>query len=104
MIQALYYYHLDEEVRTGRIIGFAARLCLEMGLHRRAMVNTFRNAEEQTVGLKTFWCVYMLERRTSLGQGVPFSIQDSHIDPSLFGMVGSISWMSVHILSDTCIA
>ncbi|KAJ4327700.1 hypothetical protein N0V84_001807 [Fusarium piperis] len=88
VLMALYYYHLDEEVRTGRIIGFAARLCLEMGLHRQATVNRFSNSEEQAAGLKTFWCVYMLERRTSLGQGIPFYIQDCHIDPSLFATGG----------------
>ncbi|KAM5349799.1 hypothetical protein ACJ41O_006304 [Fusarium nematophilum] len=84
-LAAMYYYHLDEEVRTGRIIGFAARLCLEMGLHRRATVeSTFSNLEERSTALRTFWSVYLLERRTSLGQGVPFSIQDSYVDPTLF--------------------
>ncbi|KAI3534665.1 hypothetical protein CSPX01_11960 [Colletotrichum filicis] len=88
VLMALYYYHLDEEVRTGRIIGFAARLCLEMGLHRRASVDRFANSEEQAAGLQTFWCVYMLERRTSLGQGIPFYIQDCHVDPTLLAMNG----------------
>ncbi|KAK1535743.1 hypothetical protein CPAR01_09285 [Colletotrichum paranaense] len=88
VLMALYYYHLDEEVRTGRIIGFAARLCLEMGLHRRASVDRFTNSEEQAAGLQTFWCVYMLERRTSLGQGIPFYIQDCHVDPTLLAMNG----------------
>ncbi|KAH6871511.1 hypothetical protein B0T10DRAFT_611236 [Thelonectria olida] len=87
VLAALYYYHLDEEVRTGRIIGFAARLCLEMGLHRRVTVeSTFPNLEDRSTALRTFWCVYMLERRTSLGQGIPFSIQDSYVDPSLFSL------------------
>ncbi|KXH66817.1 hypothetical protein CSAL01_04787 [Colletotrichum salicis] len=88
VLMALYYYHLDEEVRTGRIIGFAARLCLEMGLHRRASVDRFANSEEQAAGLQTFRCVYMLERRTSLGQGIPFYIQDYHVDPTLLAMNG----------------
>jgi hypothetical protein len=58
-----------------------------MGLHRRATVNSFANSEEQAAALQTFRCVYMLERRTSLGQGIPFYIQDCHIDPTLFTMV-----------------
>lgn len=59
-----------------------------MGLHRRLMVeNAFPNLEERSDALKTFWSVYMLERRTSLGQGIPFSIQDSYVDPSLFTLV-----------------
>ncbi|KAK1675961.1 hypothetical protein BDP55DRAFT_768159 [Colletotrichum godetiae] len=86
VLMALYYYHLDEEVRTGRIIGFAARLCLEMGLHRRTSMDRYANSEEQAAGLQTFRCVYMLERRTSLGQGIPFYIQDCHVDPTLLAM------------------
>ena len=59
-----------------------------MGLHRRQMVEkTFASHEEQLAAVRVFWSVYMFERRTSLGQGVPFYIQDSHIDPSLFAIV-----------------
>lgn len=84
----MYHYHLDEEIRTGRIIGLAARLCLEMGLHRQAMVeNNFPKPDERCVALRTFWSVYMFERRTSLGQGIAFLIQDSYVDPSLFASV-----------------
>ena len=87
-MQAIYHYHLDEEIRTGRIIGLAARLCLEMGLHRQTMIeNTFPKHEKRCAALRTFWSVYMFERRTSLGQGIAFLIQDSHIDPSLFSSV-----------------
>ncbi|KAK1625364.1 hypothetical protein BDP81DRAFT_474323 [Colletotrichum phormii] len=83
VLMALYYYHLDEEVRTGRIIDFPARLCLEMGLHRRTSMDRYaNNSEEQAAG------VYMLERRTSLGQGNPFYIQDCHVDPTLLAMNG----------------
>ena len=84
----MYHYHLDEEIRTGRIIGLAARMCLEMGLHRQAMIeNTFAEPEERVVALRTFWSVYMFERRISLAQGIAFLIQDSYIDPSLLASV-----------------
>ena len=59
-----------------------------MGLHRReTILKTFQTEEDRRIALKVFWSVYSLERRTSLSQGVPYSIQDSHIDPSLFTMV-----------------
>jgi hypothetical protein len=81
----MYHYHLNEEVRTGRCIAFAARLCLEAGLHRRAMLDKlFPETEDCAEALQAFWAVYMLERRLSLGQGIPFSIQDSYIDRSLY--------------------
>ncbi|KAJ8111669.1 hypothetical protein OPT61_g5795 [Boeremia exigua] len=82
---AMYHYHLNEEVRTGRCIAFAARLCLETGLHRRAMLEKmFPDTPQCLEALHAFWAVYMLERRLSLGQGIPFSIQDSYIDRSIF--------------------
>lgn len=54
--------------------------------------NAFPNLEERSDALRTFWSVYMLERRTSLGQGIPFSIQDSYVDPSLFTLVSIDPW------------
>jgi len=81
----MYHYHLNEEVRTGRCIAFAARLCLEAGLHRRVMLDRlFPSPTESAEVLQAFWAVYMLERRLSLGQGIPFAIQDSYIDRSLY--------------------
>lgn len=59
-----------------------------MGLHRReTILKTFLDENDRMIALRVLWSVYTLERRTSLSQGVPYSIQDSHIDPSLFTMV-----------------
>lgn len=58
-----------------------------MGLHRReTILKTFRDETDRMIALRVLWSVYTLERRTSLSQGVPYSIQDSHIDPSLYTM------------------
>ncbi|RTE73277.1 hypothetical protein BHE90_012304 [Fusarium euwallaceae] len=85
LLAALYYYHIDEEVISGRIVGLAARLCLEIGLHRRpALEASFPNPDERLTALRTLWSIYMLERRISLGQLMPFMIQDACVDPSLF--------------------
>lgn len=97
--QALYHYHLDDEATTGRIVGFAARMCLEMGLHRHeAVLRTFPNLDDQVVALKTFCAVYMLERRTSLGLGIPYIIQDSHLDPALFTSVSAALPCGLHLV------
>ncbi|KAJ4037770.1 Zn(2)-C6 fungal-type DNA-binding domain [Fusarium oxysporum f. sp. vasinfectum] len=85
VLTAIYHYQLDDEVRTGRMIGLAARLCLEIGLHRHTTTRkVFANLEHRTTALNVFWSVYMLERRICLGQGIPYSIQDSYVDQSLF--------------------
>ncbi|KAF5703650.1 hypothetical protein FMUND_12904 [Fusarium mundagurra] len=85
VLTAIYHYQLDDEVRTGRMIGLAARLCLEIGLHRHTTIKkVFANHEDRKTALDVFWSVYMLERRICLGQGIPYSIQDSYVDQSLF--------------------
>lgn len=48
----------------------------------------FGNHEDRKTALNVFWSVYMLERRICLGQGIPYSIQDSYVDQSLFLQVG----------------
>lgn len=66
------------------MIGVAARMCLEMGLHRRdALTKIFRSEDEMVAANRLFWSVYSLDRRWSLGTGLPFVIQDEDIDSSL---------------------
>ncbi|KAJ5144062.1 uncharacterized protein N7515_002849 [Penicillium bovifimosum] len=80
---ATYHFHTDDDAMAYRLIGLAARMCLEMGLHRRdALVKSFPN--EQWVDItRLFWSIYSLDRRWSLGTGLPFVIQDEDIDPNL---------------------
>ena len=72
-----------------RVIGLAARMCLELGFHRRdALMKSFPNEEQWPDITKIFWTVYSLDRRWSLGTGLPFVIQDEDIDPNLPEPVG----------------
>lgn len=74
-----------------RVIGLAARMCLEMGLHRRdALVKSFPNEDQWNEISRIFWTVYSLDRRWSLGTGLPFVIQDDDIDPNLPEPVRSV--------------
>lgn len=67
-----------------RLIGLAARMCLEMGFHRReALIKSFPNEDQWNEVTRIFWTVYSLDRRWSLGTGLPFVIQDEDIDPNL---------------------
>ena len=66
------------------MIGIAARLCYELGLHRRdSLVKTFTNEAEYQNAVRVFWVVYALDRRWSFGTGMPFALQDADIDPLL---------------------
>ncbi|KKK17876.1 hypothetical protein ARAM_005157 [Aspergillus rambellii] len=83
-ITATYHFHTDEDALAYRIIGVAARMCLEMGLHRRdALAKLFPNEAQWPEIVKIFWAIYCLDRRWSLGTGLPFVIQDEDIDPNL---------------------
>lgn len=65
-------------------MGLAARLSLEMGLHRHETITkTYPDKAECTLALRVFWSIYVLDRRYSFGTGMPFAVQDADIDPSL---------------------
>lgn len=81
-----------------RLIGLAARMCMEMGLHRRdALVKSFPNEDQWNDITRVFWTVYSLDRRWSLGTGLPFIIQDEDIDPNLPEPVSTIIPISVKL-------
>ncbi|KAJ9217863.1 transcriptional regulator family: Fungal Specific TF [Paecilomyces variotii] len=99
-LAATYYFHTDDEIMAYRLIGMTARMCFEMGLHRRdAMLKSFPNEEQWTEVTKTFWSIYSLDRRWSFGTGLPFVFQDEDIDPNLpepDGTVPYLKWMVVY--------
>ncbi|KAJ5719511.1 hypothetical protein N7493_007089 [Penicillium malachiteum] len=83
-IVATYHFHTDDDAMAYRLIGLAARMCLEMGLHRRdALLKSFPSEDQWNEITRIFWTVYSLDRRWSLGTGLPFVIQDEDIDPNL---------------------
>ena len=66
------------------MIGLAARLSFEMGLHRyETLTQAFNSDEELAWAIRLFWSIYILDRRWSFGTGMPFAIQDADIDPQL---------------------
>lgn len=80
----MYYFNRGDEGQAWRLIGVAARSCIEMGLHRReSLLKSFNNEAEYHSATKLFWVVYALDRRWSFGMGMPFALQDADIDPSL---------------------
>jgi hypothetical protein len=91
-LKGMYHFHRDDEALAWRIIGMAARQCLELGLHRReTYLSVFIDPEEQAAAIRTFWSVYVLDRRWSFGTGMPFALQDQDIDPNLPKPVSSTS-------------
>ncbi|KAL4984421.1 hypothetical protein BDW68DRAFT_193674 [Aspergillus falconensis] len=81
---AILYFQIDEETLAWRTIGIVERMCLEKGLHRRETLKhpAILNAGKNRV-LKLFWSVRVLDLRWSFGTGMPYSMDDSDIDPWL---------------------
>ncbi|KAK5134963.1 hypothetical protein LTR08_005915 [Meristemomyces frigidus] len=80
---ATYEYQRDNEGTAWRIIGLTARLCIELGLHRRETYDAMQDDSERSETVMLFWSIYVLDRRWSLGTGMPFALQDADIDISL---------------------
>ena len=84
ILQAQYYFQRDEEVQSYRMIGLAARVCFELGLHRSEEMGKMFTSEDDSIWLvRLFWVIYVLDRRWSFGTGMPFAMQDGDIDPQL---------------------
>ncbi|KAF1946134.1 hypothetical protein EJ02DRAFT_337101 [Clathrospora elynae] len=114
-LTAMYHFTRDDEVLAWRVTGLAARQCLELGLHRRETYpSLFPDPEEQASAIRTFWSIYVLDRRWSFGTGMPFALQDADIDDNVpkphvsahestpylnsmisYSLIGSKVWKSV---------
>ncbi|KAH9869970.1 hypothetical protein J1614_006891 [Plenodomus biglobosus] len=81
---SLYFCHTSEEVFAWRAIGYAARQCLELGLHRKqSLMENFKDERSRNLAVQVFWVVYELDRRWSFGTSLSFALNDRDIDPQL---------------------
>ncbi|KAK3998102.1 putative fungal-specific transcription factor [Cladorrhinum sp. PSN332] len=78
-----YRYLSNDEILAWRVVGHVARLCLELGLHRRDGLLKIKDPQVRRNALLTFWSSYVLDRRWSFSTGLPFVCHDDKIDPSL---------------------
>jgi hypothetical protein len=100
--QTMFHFHRDEEGLAWRLIGQVARMCIELGLHRRdALFKALPDDEERSSAVNLFWAVYVLDRRWSFGTGMPFAIQDSDIDPTLPEPVRLLLIVRCTVLTDS---
>ncbi|KAK1994545.1 hypothetical protein LX36DRAFT_198486 [Colletotrichum falcatum] len=77
ILLAVYSFMTGDDLQAWRLVGVVARWCLEMGLHRSAVINkTFKEAKEREMAVRLFWCVFTLDRRWGFGAGLPFVIHD----------------------------
>ncbi|KAF2096429.1 hypothetical protein NA57DRAFT_67175 [Rhizodiscina lignyota] len=78
------------------LVGIAARMCFELGLHRESVYRMKREEqnnsrddssiskfEEQEVRRRCFWCVFALDRVVSITLGRPLAICSEDVDVEL---------------------
>jgi hypothetical protein len=78
-----YRWLSNDEILAWRVIGQVARMCLELGLHRREGLDKIADPLIRRNALHTFWSAYVLDRRWSFSTGLPFVCHDDKIDPKL---------------------
>lgn len=103
LYQSIYHFHCDDEVLAWRTIGFAARIALDLGLHRKeSLENGFLDTNERHWAIRLFWCTYVLDKRWSFGTGMPFALQDCDIDPDIPTLVWPLSHGLIGITDCFC--
>jgi hypothetical protein len=83
----------DNSASMWHLVGIAARICLELGLHRESAypLKFRRDADpaeaqcyqHQEVSRKCFWCLIAMDRVTSNILGRPLAIRDEDVDALL---------------------
>ena len=86
-----YRFLSNDEIIAWRVMGQVARLCLELGLHRRDGLEKIEDPQARKNALNTFWSSYVLDRRWSFGTGLPYVCHDDKIDPKLPYPVGVLA-------------
>lgn len=78
-----YRFLSNDETLAWRVMGQVTRLCFELGIHRRDVIDAMDNEQDRRNAINTFWSAYVLDRRWSFGVGLPFVVHDDKIDPKL---------------------
>ncbi|KAG8169691.1 hypothetical protein KVR01_000436 [Diaporthe batatas] len=78
-----YRFLSNDETLAWRVMGQVTRLCFELGIHRRDVIDAMGNDQDRRNAINTFWSAYVLDRRWSFGVGLPFVVHDDKIDPHL---------------------
>lgn len=83
----------DNSASMWHLVGVAARICLELGLHRESAYplkysknidgRTLAKYQQQEVSRRCFWCLIAMDRVTSNILGRPLAIRDEDVDAML---------------------
>ncbi|KAK0122020.1 hypothetical protein ONS95_010285 [Cadophora gregata] len=84
---AIYFILKDEAVKAWRMAGFAAKSCLELGMHKNSFYENQSGGPDKRIFSKTlFCCVYDLDKRCSFFANLPWTLHDKAIDENVFNL------------------
>lgn len=83
LLTVIYQLRLPNGPVIWDMIGFALRLCVNFGFHRKNVKLLHDRPLDYQQRLLTFWSTYSLERSVSNSFGRPFSLSDRDIDVDL---------------------
>lgn len=99
--KSIYYFHIDQDLLAWRAISVAAHETLEMGLHRKqSLLENYKSPAARRLVTRVFWCVYVLDRRWSIGISLPFTLRDRDLDPELPEPVCGHGMLAIHSAPD----
>lgn len=78
-----YRFLSNDQYLAWRVMGQVTRLCFELGIHRRDVIEAMEHEQDRKNAVNTFWSAYVLDRRWSFGTGLPFVVHDDKIDSRL---------------------
>ena len=92
--QTIYLNLKQIPVKAWRMAGVAAKLCLELGLHRERFFEDLKVLPQRIADWRRlFACVYRLDRQCSFYSGLPWTLHDTQVNVSAFTVV----WLSISI-------
>lgn len=79
LMLSLHFLHVENEDASYKVTGIAVRAAYEIGLHLAARERGLPQVKIE-LRRRTWWCLYLMDRRTSISTGRPCGIQDRDSD------------------------
>ncbi|KFY86577.1 hypothetical protein V500_07540 [Pseudogymnoascus sp. VKM F-4518 (FW-2643)] len=94
----IYFILKDKAAKAWRFAGFAAKSCLELGMHKDSFFENRNVGSDKAIFQKTlFCCVYDLDKRCSFFTNLPWTLHDKDIDESVFDLNSRHPYLSAMI-------
>ncbi|RNJ60324.1 hypothetical protein D7B24_008706 [Verticillium nonalfalfae] len=82
LIRVIYLFRLDATQRATRLLALAVSNAHIIGLHRQSTLENMPAVASQMY-TRSWWSIYVLDRRLAIESGRPYLIQDSNVDTAL---------------------